>query len=228
MDPVPPISSRAPTIIEAVGPDYMEVQAPQQFFPFDSDVCFPPPGFGPIRSPPRRRSYARRRSTSPPPPVIVVPPMAPLSPPLQAPQPPLTFPVTCSPPPIPWPPSPMPIPVDILTFHHNKNMAYAPAAATYEEAIDTVLELWPELRDSDRDRITLLVGGSDQLVRVPKMAWHIVLCDLPRYEVVHVQVDQPPPPPQYQGDEKGVWEPKDAKKRRSGGFFSSIRKIFWR
>ncbi|KAI0263981.1 hypothetical protein BC834DRAFT_795933, partial [Gloeopeniophorella convolvens] len=77
-------------------------------------------------------------------------------------------------------------PVDILTFHYNRNMAYAPAARTYDEAIDTVLELWPELRDVERDHIKLLVTGSDHLVRVPKMSWQAVLLDLPRYEVVHV------------------------------------------
>jgi hypothetical protein len=40
-----------------------------------------------------------------------------------------------SPPPIhPWPPAAMPLPepVDILTFHYNKNMAYAPAPNTYD------------------------------------------------------------------------------------------------
>jgi len=143
-----------------------------------------------------------------------------------------------SPPPIPpsmrWPT--LPTPVDILTFHYGDNMAYAPAAFTYEEAIDTALELWPELHAFDRERISLLVKGPDQLVRVPKVAWNIVLCDLARYEVVRVQVDQLPPPPQYQGDEKSIDKPdsstekkdENVKPRRSGGLFSSIRKIFWR
>lgn len=121
-------------------------------------------------------------------------------------------------------------PVDIVTFNYNKDMAYAPAAKTYDEAIDTVLELWPELRSFDRERISLLVGGADQFVRAPKVAWRIVLGDLPRYEVIHVHVDQQPPPPQYQGDEKGKgdgkWEGEDNKGRRSRGFFSSIKRIF--
>ena len=93
-----------------------------------------------------------------------------------------------------------------------------------------VLELWPELCSFDRDRISLLVGGSDHFVRVPKIAWQIVLGDLPRYEVIHVHVDQPLPPPQYQGDEKGKgdekWGSEDKKGRRSRGFFSSIKRIF--
>jgi len=108
-------------------------------------------------------------------------------------------------------------------------MAYAPAAKTYDGAIDNVLELWPELREVDRERIQLFVGCSEQLVRVPKMAWQLVLCDFPRYEVVHVQVDQPPPPPQYQGD--GTWaggDEKKAKRARSRGFFASIKRIFGR
>jgi len=127
---------------------------------------------------------------------------------------------------------PLPEPVDILTFHYNKNMAYAPAPNTYDEAIDNVLELWPDLREFDRDRIHMFVGGADQLVRVPKMAWQLVMCDLPRYEIMHIQVDQPPPPPQYQSDGKGnfaIGDEKEKKKQaRSRGFFSSIKRIFWR
>ena len=99
--------------------------------------------------------------------------------------------------------------------------------------MNNVLELWPELHEYDRDRIHLFVGGADQLVRVPKMAWQLVMCDLPRYEVMHVQVDQLPPPPQYQSDGKGNWAGGDDKKdkkqtTRSGGFFSSIKRILWR
>lgn len=102
-----------------------------------------------------------------------------------------------------------------------------------QEAMDNVLELWPELRTFDQDRIHLFVGGADQLVRVPKMAWQLVMFDLPRYEIMHVQVDQLPPPPQYQSDGKGNWAVGDEKKEkkqtaRSGGFFSSIKRIFWR
>jgi len=122
-----------------------------------------------------------------------------------------------------WPPSVVKCPVDILTFHNNKNMAYAPAAKTYDEAIDIVQDLWPELREVDRDRIKLLVMGSDHLVRVPRIAWQAVLCDLPRYEVVHVQVDQPP---QYQAKDTATWGSGDQKGRRSSGLFSSIRKMF--
>lgn len=114
-------------------------------------------------------------------------------------------------------------------------------APPLQTAIDTALELWPELHAFDRERISLLVKGPDQLVRVPKIAWNIVLCDLARYEVVRVQVDQLPPPPQYQGDEKGMdkvidkpesaaekKDEKNVKARRSGGLFSSIRRVFWR
>ena len=102
-----------------------------------------------------------------------------------------------------------------------------------QEAIDNVIELWPEMRDFERDRIHLFVGGADQLVRVPKMAWQLVMCDLPRYEIMHIKIDQLPPPPQYQSDGKGNFaigdEKKEEKKQaRSRGFFSSIKRIFWR
>jgi hypothetical protein len=130
--------------------------------------------------------------------------------------------------PVMWPPAQYQEPVDILTFKYDKNMAYAPAAKTYDETIDSVLELWPELHEHERGRINLFVGNNpEHQVRVPKMAWQIVLCDLPRYEYVYVQVDQPPPPPQYQGDVKGNWASGD-KKRARGGFFSSIKRIFSR
>jgi hypothetical protein len=46
--------------------------------------------------------------------------------------------------------------------------------------LDTVPELWPELRKFDHDRISLLVGVTDQLVGIPKIAWQIVISDLPR------------------------------------------------
>lgn len=102
-----------------------------------------------------------------------------------------------------------------------------------QEAIDNLLELWPDLREFDRDRIHLFVGGNDHCVRVPKMAWQLVMLDIPRYEIMHVQVDLPTPPPQYQSDGKGNWESGDEKKEekkpvRSRGFFSSIKRIFWR
>ena len=76
-----------------------------------------------------------------------------------------------------------------------------------------MLELWPELREVERDQIRLLVSGLGELVRVPRMTWSAVLRDIPRYEIMHVQVEQRPPPPQYQ--DKG-----------SGGLFSSIKRIF--
>jgi hypothetical protein len=59
-----------------------------------------------------------------------------MSPPLPPPPPPPPLMHCMSPPlfppPIMWPPSVMKCPIDILTFHYNKNMAYAPAAKTYD------------------------------------------------------------------------------------------------
>ena len=88
-----------------------------------------------------------------------------------------------------------------------------------------MLEIWPELREYDRDRITLHVGDVDRPVRVPRVAWEIITSDLPRYEVMHVQVDTPP---QYQGNGKGKgkWGSGDKNGTPSKGFFSSITKLF--
>jgi hypothetical protein len=49
-------------------------------------------------------------------------------------------------------------------------------------------ELWLELREFDRDHISLLEGVTDQLGGIPKIAWQIVISDLPRCVVIHVRV----------------------------------------
>jgi hypothetical protein len=139
----------------------------------------------------------------------------------------------CAAPPSDDPPTQVPQQrADILTFDYNENIAYAPAAKTYDEAIDIVLELWPELREVERDQIRLFLTDSDHLVRIPRMTWSTVLCDVPCYEVVHVKVEQllpSPPPPQYQGKDKETrkWKDNNEKGRRSSGQFSSIRRIFF-
>ena len=98
-----------------------------------------------------------------------------------------------------------------------------------QEAIDIVLELWPELRDVKHDQIRLLLKDPDNLVWIPKMSWSAVLCDVSRYEVMHVQVEQLPPPPEYRGKDKGKGKrgDNDDKGSRSSGLFSSIRRIFF-
>ncbi|KAH9985845.1 hypothetical protein BJV77DRAFT_965410 [Russula vinacea] len=163
----------------------------------------------PSRSRSRTPSPIRRPYTYPSPQVIIT--QAPPPPPVE-----VHMPSMSPPTPIPmWPPPvPAPEPVEVLTFHYGTNMAYAPAVKTYDEAINNVLELWPELRVHDRDRIHLFVAGSpDQLVRLPKMAWGLVLRDFRGYEVVHIKVDQPPPPPQYQAT--GTATGRAGRKRRS-------------
>lgn len=273
-----PVGRRHSPIRACGGPIY--IAPPSLYYPGSSlsRSCSPDSSRSPSPvPPPRRKRYSYRSRTPSPmrpytysPPQIIYPPPAP---------PIVTVPSMTPPPPIRpfvYRQETLPIaePVDILTYHYNKNMAYAPAAKTYDvcfsffsffalsppchattcfvlfccvvvhvkltcnatflqEAMDNVLELWPDLRDIDRDHIHLFVGGADQLVRVPKMAWNLVMCDLPRYEIMHVQVDQLPPPPQYQSDGKGNWASGDEKKQkkqtaRSGGFFSSIKRIFWR
>jgi hypothetical protein len=62
-------------------------------------------------------------------------------------------------------------------------------------------------------------------VRIPRIAWQAVLCDLPRYEVVYVQLEQPTPPPQYQAKDMATWGKDDKKQRPSSGLFSWIKKI---
>jgi len=181
---------------------------------------------------PRSRSRSSSRSRSP---SLFIPPPSPYPAPIcQLGPTPVASPPSWVPPPSwyaappsgGWPIQGLGQPVDILTLKYNEHMAYVPATKTYDEAIDIVLELWPELRDVERDQIRFLVLGPGHLVRVPRMTWSAILCDVPRYEVVHVQVEQVPPPPQYQGKGKGKWGNDDEKGRRSSGLFSSIRRIF--
>jgi len=83
------------------------------------------------RSPFGRRSYAPSLRPSSP---VIIPPPPPL-PTFMAPPTPLPIPLSYQ----PYTPPPIPpsmrwssLPVDILTFHYGDNMAYAPAAPTYE------------------------------------------------------------------------------------------------
>jgi hypothetical protein len=98
--------------------------------------------------PPRRRRYSYRSRTPSPirpyyaPPQIIYPPPPP---------PIVSLPSLTPPPPIPsamWPPTAMsiPEPVDILTFHYNKNMAYAPAAKTYDVCVFVLVLLFVSSR----------------------------------------------------------------------------------
>lgn len=95
------------------------------------------PGCIYIDAPRRRRSRSRSRSLSPiPAPQIIAQPSQPpifvMPPPPRPISPPSPSPWYTGPPSVIWPSQYQKVPVDILTFHYNKNMAYAPAAKTYE------------------------------------------------------------------------------------------------
>ncbi|KAI0039560.1 hypothetical protein FA95DRAFT_1013330 [Auriscalpium vulgare] len=125
------------------------------------------------------------------------------------------------------PPRPM---VDILTYCYKNQMAYAPAGQTYEDALSCAQDVFPDLKLVPNDRISFHVTGVDQIVRIPKMSWQTVMQDVRRYEVVHVVVEDVPPPPQYQGRRLGCLFFRSGRessssnaKNQPGGFWARLR-----
>ncbi|KAI0030990.1 hypothetical protein K488DRAFT_87240 [Vararia minispora EC-137] len=90
-------------------------------------------------------------------------------------------------------------PTDMVTYCYHDRMAYAPAAASYDDAVSRAQAVFPSLAGVDPSRLSLHVMGRDQLIRIPKMAWTGVLLDLDKYEVIHVEVDDDAPPRYHPG-----------------------------
>ncbi|KAA1470638.1 hypothetical protein DENSPDRAFT_747343, partial [Dentipellis sp. KUC8613] len=78
----------------------------------------------------------------------------------------------------------------VLTYCYRKQLVYVKPAETLEEAVDYVLEVFPELKSVDRSAISLevrvLVGTTRQAVRVGAMAWPILLVKFTEYEVLDI------------------------------------------
>ena len=53
-----------------------------------------------------------------------------------------------------------------------------------------------------RSDISLHVSGREQRIRVPRVAWEDLLVDLPKYEIVYVEVEDDQPP-SYDSSRKG-------------------------
>lgn len=117
--------SRSPSRWRASNVSYISPGCPYIITPPSRSSTPCPPGPVPIiiQSCPR---YVQ----PPPPPIMVVPPEVPSPRSSRSSSPWCVRPP--SPPSVVWPAQVPKQPVDILTFHYNKNMAYAPAAKTYD------------------------------------------------------------------------------------------------
>lgn len=120
---------------------------------------------------------------------------------------------------------------ELLTYSLAGKLAYVPAGKTYEEALDHAVAAFPALGSLERSRISLHVAGRDALVRVTGGAWSSVLKDLPKYEIVTVEIEQPveDAPPQYDlpkanGDKESSSPYRDIRKRK--GVFGWLKALF--
>jgi len=74
--------------------------------------------------------------------------------------------------------------------------------APTQRAIDIAVESFPELRDVERDQISLevrvrMVNSHQGTVKIGRTAWPFVVATLARFEIVEVCVAPPPPPPRF-------------------------------
>ncbi|KAH9969445.1 hypothetical protein BGW80DRAFT_1117798, partial [Lactifluus volemus] len=83
---------------------------------------------------------------------------------------------------------------DILAFSYDSSLVYVTPGESYDQAIESAQDAFPELRDVDRDLICLevrvIVNNQTQhkRARISRTAWPVVLPTLVRYEIVHVRV----------------------------------------
>ncbi|KAH9955856.1 hypothetical protein BC827DRAFT_828149 [Russula dissimulans] len=114
-----------------------------------------------------------------------------------------------------------PSPPDILTYCYGSRMVYVTTAETYDQAIDFAQDEFLELKDVERGRIRLAVRvvltgnspGRRQSAEIGRSAWSAVVSALARFEIIEIQLVEPPaapsdlrssvaePPPSY---EKGA------------------------
>ncbi|KZV66853.1 hypothetical protein PENSPDRAFT_667471 [Peniophora sp. CONT] len=127
--------------------------------------------------------------------------------------------------------SELPASAELLTYSLAGKLAYVPAGKTYEEALDHAVAAFPSLKPLERSRISLHVAGRDALVRVTGGAWSSVLKDLPKYEIVTVEIEQlvEDAPPQYDmpktsSDKLSSSPYKDVRRRR--GVFGWLKTLF--
>ncbi|PCH36713.1 hypothetical protein WOLCODRAFT_140559 [Wolfiporia cocos MD-104 SS10] len=86
-----------------------------------------------------------------------------------------------------------PIPSTVITYRYNDKMVYVTPADSYQQAVDFAKQVFPELADVDRHRITFSVSvkptKDGNHVQIGPMAWQAVAAQLARYEILEVIVN---------------------------------------
>jgi len=89
---------------------------------------------------------------------------------------------------------------DILTYSYVSRMVYVTPGDTYEHAIDIAKESFKELKDVERDRISLEVHvvlknqQTRRTAEIGRTAWSVVVASLARFEIVEIRVAPLPAP----------------------------------
>jgi len=93
------------------------------------------------------------------------------------------------------------VPPDILTYSYASRMVYVTPGDSYDHAVDIAKESFLELKDVERERISLevhVVVKNQQTRRtaeIGRTAWPVVIASLARFEIVEIRVAPAATPP---------------------------------
>ncbi|CDO76940.1 hypothetical protein BN946_scf184709.g2 [Trametes cinnabarina] len=106
----------------------------------------------------------------------------------------------------------------IVTYRYNGKLVYVTPPSTYEEAVASARDLFPELASVDPQRIGIsinaMVSKKRELIRISPMAWQPVLASRKQYEVLDITLHNPKiivhdaeqPPAYLDATEKGWFD----------------------
>ncbi|RPD61723.1 hypothetical protein L227DRAFT_464018, partial [Lentinus tigrinus ALCF2SS1-6] len=81
---------------------------------------------------------------------------------------------------------------ELLAYRYNGQTVYVVPAETYEQAIDLAQDVFPELVDIARERISICVNGTIGKqaghIRIAPIAWSVVVLKLSSFEILDVVV----------------------------------------
>ncbi|KAH9988036.1 hypothetical protein BJV77DRAFT_906152, partial [Russula vinacea] len=83
-------------------------------------------------------------------------------------------------------------PPDVLTYSYATRMVYVTPGETYDHAIDIAKDSFLELKDVERERISLEVHvvlknqQARRTAEIGRTAWPVVVASLARFEIVEI------------------------------------------
>ncbi|KAI0276271.1 hypothetical protein BGY98DRAFT_901410, partial [Russula aff. rugulosa BPL654] len=83
-------------------------------------------------------------------------------------------------------------PPDILTYSYASRMVYVTPGESYDHAVDIAKESFLELKDVERERISLEVHvvlknqQTRRTAEIGRTAWSVVIASLARFEIVEI------------------------------------------